>query len=132
MCAPFGGVFRGNAPESLVATSETPLSFKNGEGGEECESIPRRDEQDRPSLLQLQQKLSSKTFLWNVLDVLYLYHQTKAAASLLLRTPSLAGRSSFAADSPQNSTLRSAFKARLRTQAGISLSAESANGALPP
>ncbi|MBP1549511.1 MAG: hypothetical protein J6A05_05860, partial [Oscillospiraceae bacterium] len=69
----------------------------NGERGEECDSIPRGGEQDRRPLLQLRNKLISKTCQWHVFDALYLYLCTKAVASLLLGNPSLAGISSFVA-----------------------------------
>jgi len=78
--APFGRVFRGNAPKSPLASGETLLAFKNGAGGEKCDSISRRGEQDRPSLLQSHNKFISKTCQWHVLDVVYLYHCTKATA----------------------------------------------------
>jgi len=47
VCAPFGRVLRDSVPESqtnlfvLSRRAKLPLPFKNGEGGEKCDSIPR-------------------------------------------------------------------------------------------
>ena len=51
---------------------------------------------DRRPLLQLRNKLISKTCQWHVFDTLYLYSYTKAATSLLLGIFSLAENPSFA------------------------------------
>jgi len=67
---------------------------KNGEWGEECDSIPRGGEQDRRPLLQSHSKFISKTFRWNVLDI-SLYEKQRLAP--LLGNLSLAEISSFEA-----------------------------------
>jgi len=70
--APFGGGLGGEAPESPSAEGETPLCFKNGGWGEECDSIPRGGEQDRRPLLRLHSRAISKTCQWHVLDAVLL------------------------------------------------------------
>jgi len=83
--APFGRVFRGNAPKSPLASGEIPLAVKNGAGGEETDRFPsegkssaKRNFQtmlcivlnnDRPSLFQSHSKFVSKMCQWHIFDV---------------------------------------------------------------
>jgi len=66
------------------------LIVLNGARGEKCDSISRGSEQDRFPLLQLHNKLTSKTCQWHAFDTLRFKRYTKAVASLLLERFSLA------------------------------------------
>lgn len=71
-----GGSQGGNAPLSSLASDETPLASQNGGWGEKSDSFSRGGKQDCRPLSQLRNKFISKTFQWNVFDVLcYIAHQ---------------------------------------------------------